>query len=99
MVLVDFSLKDISGKAAEERLGSARITVNKNTVPNEKRGPFVTSGIRIGLPLVTSRGMGVKASKRIAGFICDVLDDQENIKITAEKVKDLCMQYPLYKGK
>ncbi len=98
MVLVDFSKKDISGKEAEERLGSAGITVNKNTIPNEKRGPFVTSGIRIGLPLVTSRGMDEKASKAIAGFICDVLDDQKNIEITLRKVKDLCMQYPLYKG-
>ncbi|MBT7260281.1 MAG: serine hydroxymethyltransferase [Desulfobacula sp.] len=99
MVLVDFSQKDISGKEAEERLGLAGITVNKNTIPNEKRGPFVTSGIRIGLPLVTSRGMDEKASKAIAGFICDVLDDQKNIEITLRKVKDLCMQYPLYKGK
>ena len=99
MILVDLGQKNISGKEAEERLGRAGITVNKNTIPNEKRGPFVTSGIRIGLPLVTSRGMDEKASKAIAGFICDVLDDQKNIEITLRKVKDLCMQYPLYKGK
>ena len=99
MVLVDFSQKGISGKEAEERLGRAGITINKNTVPNEKRGPFVTSGIRIGLPLVTSRGMDEKASKKIAGFICDVLDDEKNIETMAGKVKDLCAQYPLYKGK
>ncbi|WP_299977131.1 serine hydroxymethyltransferase [Desulfobacula sp.] len=99
MVLVDFTQKNISGKDAEERLGRAGITVNKNTVPNEKRGPFVTSGIRIGLPLVTSRGMKEIAAKRIAGFICDVLDDESNIEIVAKKVKDLCIGYPLYIGK
>ncbi|MCP3876069.1 MAG: serine hydroxymethyltransferase [Desulfobacteraceae bacterium] len=95
MVLVDFSGKDISGKDAEDRLGKSGITVNKNTVPNEKRGPFVTSGIRIGLPLVTSRGMNEEASKKIAQFICDVLDDESNVAATGKKVKDLCMQYPL----
>ncbi|MBU1196775.1 MAG: serine hydroxymethyltransferase [Proteobacteria bacterium] len=99
MVLVDFSQKEISGKDAEERLGRAGITVNKNTVPNEKRSPFVTSGIRIGLPLVTSRGMDVAASQKIAQFICDVLDDESNIEAVADKVRTLCTQYPLYAGK
>ncbi len=96
MVLVDFSKKDISGKDAEERLGKAGITVNKNSVPNEKRSPFITSGIRIGLPLVTSRGMKEEASEKIAQFICDVLDDEANVDPVAVKVKDLCTQYPLY---
>lgn len=99
MVLVDFSNKDFSGKDAEERLGKARITVNKNTVPNEKRSPFITSGIRIGLPLVTSRGMDEEAAVKIAGFICDVLDDESNIESVAAQVKELCIQYPLYTGK
>ncbi|MCK5164202.1 MAG: serine hydroxymethyltransferase [Desulfobacula sp.] len=99
MVLVDFGQKDISGKDAEERLGRAGITVNKNTVPNEKRGPFVTSGIRIGLPLVTSRGMDEEAGKKIAGFICDVLDNESNIDPVAKKVRDLCIDHPLYTGK
>lgn len=99
MVLVDFSRRDISGKDAEERLGRAGITVNKNTVPNEKRGPFVTSGIRIGLPLVTSRGMDEEAGKKIAAFICDVLDDEKNVEAVAKKVKALCTEYPLYAGK
>ena len=99
MVLVDFTQKTISGKEAEERLGRAGITVNKNTVPNEKRGPFVTSGIRIGLPLVTSRGMEEEASQRIAGFICDVLDDESTVETVAMKVRDLCTEYPLYIGK
>jgi len=99
MILVDFSHKDISGKDAEERLGRAGITVNKNTVPNEKRSPFVTSGVRIGLPLVTSRGMEEDAAGKIAGFICDVLDDESNVETVAKKVRDLCSQYPLYIGK
>ncbi len=99
MVLVDFSQKDISGKDAEQRLGRAGITVNKNTVPNEKRSPFVTSGIRIGLPLVTSRGMDEAASQKIATFICDVLDYESNIEAVAQHVKELCLQYPLYTGK
>lgn len=99
MVLVDFTQKDISGKEAEERLGRAGITVNKNTVPNEKRGPFVTSGVRIGLPLVTSRGMKEDASQKIAGFICDVLDDAANVDAVAKKTRDLCTEYPLDIGK
>ena len=96
MVLVDFSSRDLTGKEAEERLGRANITVNKNTVPNEKRSPFVTSGIRIGVPLITSRGMAEEATTAIAGFICDILDDDANVASVAAKVKDLCSQYPLY---
>ncbi|MBU3954255.1 MAG: serine hydroxymethyltransferase, partial [Proteobacteria bacterium] len=92
----DFSQRDISGKEAEERLGRADITVNKNTVPNETRSPFVTSGIRIGVPLVTSRGMGEDATTKIAHYICDILDDDANVEKVAAKVKDLCRQYPLY---
>ncbi len=96
MVLVDFSDREITGKEAEERLGQANITVNKNTVPNEKRSPFVTSGIRIGVPLVTSRGMKEEATTAIAGFICDILDDAANVSAVADQVKALCGQYPLY---
>jgi glycine hydroxymethyltransferase len=96
MVLVDFSGRDITGKDAEERLGRANITVNKNTVPNEKRSPFVTSGVRIGVPLVTSRGMNEDAVGAVAGFICDVLDDEANVPAVAAKVEDLCTRYPLY---
>jgi len=96
MVLVDFCQQDISGKEAEERLGRANITVNKNTVPNESRSPFVTSGIRIGVPLVTSRGMKEEAITKIAQLICDILDDEANVEAVAVKVKKLCGQYPLY---
>ncbi|MCP4671612.1 MAG: serine hydroxymethyltransferase, partial [Desulfobacula sp.] len=93
---VDFTGRDLSGKEAEERLGQAGIVVNKNSVPNEQRGPFVTSGIRIGLPLVTSRQMKEDSGKMIAGFICDVLDDASNIESTKKKVKALCSKYPIY---
>lgn len=96
MVLVDFTGTQISGKEAEERLGRAHITVNKNAVPNDTRGPFVTSGIRIGVPLVTSRGMGQEATRKIAAYICDILDDAAAVEAVAAKVKDLCRQYPLY---
>ncbi len=96
MVLVDFSGLDITGKDAEDRLGQAGITVNKNTVPNEKRSPYVTSGVRIGVPLITSRGMNEDAVTAVAGFICDVLDDEANVSRVADQVKALCTQYPLY---
>lgn len=99
MVLVDFSGKEISGKDAEERLGKAGITVNKNSVPNEKRSPFITSGIRIGMPLVTSRGMMEDAAREIGSFICDVLDDALKVDAVKKKVRDLCASYPLYTEK
>jgi glycine hydroxymethyltransferase len=99
MVLVDFSGKEISGKDAEDRLGKAGITVNKNSVPNEKRSPFITSGIRIGMPLVTSRGMMEDAAREIGSFICDVLDDASRTEAVKKKVRDLCAQYPLYQEK
>jgi glycine hydroxymethyltransferase len=98
MVLMDLTDKPLTGKEAETRLGRAGITVNKNTVPNEQKGPFVTSGIRIGVPLITSRGMKPDAVQQIARFICDVLDDAAAVTRTASRVKDLCRQYPLYPG-
>jgi len=99
MVLVDFSGKEISGKDAEERLGKAGITVNKNSVPNETRSPFITSGIRIGMPLVTSRGIKEEAAREIGSFICDVLDDASRTEAVKTKVRALCTQYPLYQEK
>ncbi len=99
MVLVDFSKNEISGKDAEERLGKAGITVNKNSVPNEKRSPFITSGIRIGMPLVTSRGMMEDAAREIGSYICDVLDGDSKVDAVKKKVRDLCATYPLYKEK
>jgi glycine hydroxymethyltransferase len=98
MVLMDLTERNLTGKDAEERLGRAGITVNKNTVPNEARGPFVTSGIRIGVPLITSRGMKQDAVRQIAELICDVLDDAGAVEQVGHEVKDLCRQYPLYPG-
>ena len=99
LVLVDLTNKGVTGKDAEKSLDDAGITVNKNTVPNEKLSPFVTSGVRIGTPALTTRGMGPSEMKMIAGWINRVIeskgDETEAKKIKAE-VKELCKQYPIY---
>ena len=99
LVLVSFLDKDFSGKDADAALGRAGITVNKNTVPGETRSPFVTSGIRIGSPALTSRGMKEKEFELIANRICDVLDDIANeakqSEINAE-LKALAQQFVIY---
>jgi glycine hydroxymethyltransferase len=89
LVLVSFLDKEFSGKDAEEALGRAGITVNKNTVPGEKRSPFVTSGIRIGSPALTARGMKEAEFEIIANRICDVLDDIDNHDKQAKIAKEL----------
>jgi glycine hydroxymethyltransferase len=89
LVLVSFLDKVFSGKDAEEGLGRAGITVNKNTVPGEKRSPFVTSGIRIGSPALTARGMKEDEFEIIANRICDVLDDIDNHEKQAKIAKEL----------
>jgi glycine hydroxymethyltransferase len=99
LVLVSFLDRDFSGKDADAALGRAGITVNKNTVPGEFRSPFVTSGIRIGSPALTSRGMKEKEFEIIANRICDVLDDIENESKQAEikaELKELAQQFVLY---
>jgi glycine hydroxymethyltransferase len=96
LMLADLTNKNISGKEADERLGAANITVNKNTVPNETRSPFITSGIRIGTSLVTSRGMGTKEMEIIANSISDIIDDPSDIESTAAKMQELCKKFPLY---
>lgn len=95
MVLVDFSDRNISGKEAEERLGKVGITVNKNSVPNEKRSPFVTSGIRIGLSLITNRGIDEAGCKKIADIICDLLDDESKLTMAKNAVKEIVESSPL----
>lgn len=100
LILVDLSDTPVTGKIAENSLDEAGITVNKNTVPNEKRSPFVTSGVRIGTPALTTRGMGVSEMKKIAGWISEVLKDPENATLKSRiraQVKDLCQQFPIYK--
>ena len=97
LVLIDLSNKSISGKHAEEILGKAGITINKNTIPNEKKGSDITSGIRVGTQLLTSRGMGEEEMIQISEFIHDVIDNPLNIDSVHKKVMDLCKRFPLYK--
>jgi len=98
LMLVDVGEKDKTGKEIEAVLDLANITVNKNTIPFEKLSPFVTSGIRLGTPSVTTRGMKEEQMKAIAGFIADIINDGEAaVKSTKEKVIGLCESFPLYK--
>lgn len=99
MFLVSLIGKDISGKDAEEALGQANITVNKNTVPGEVRSPFVTSGLRIGTPAVTTRGFQEREVTLLANWICDILDDIHNDSLIADikqKTVELCRRFPVY---
>src|SRR5690606_23952875 len=103
LLLVDLIGKEYSGKDADAALGRANITVNKNAVPNDPRSPFVTSGVRIGTPAITSRGFQEAEATQLAGWICDVLNALENgtsDAVEAEvkaKVIALCEQFPVYK--
>ncbi len=99
LFLVDLRNQDLTGKDAEAALGRANITVNKNTVPNDPQSPFVTSGIRIGTPAVTTRGFQVAEVRQLADWICRVLDDPGNAAVVdevREQVLDLCRRYPVY---
>ncbi len=99
LLLVDLSTKEITGKDAEIALDKAGITVNKNTVPNEKRSPFVTSGVRIGTPALTSRGMREPEMKQIAKWIAQVLKNPSDEKSLANihgQVRELCHSFPIY---
>ena len=99
LFLVDLIAKDMAGKDAENALGMANITVNKNMVPNDPRSPFITSGLRLGTPAITTRGFAEKEAELIANWICDILDDINNITVI-ERVKQqvlvLCSQFPVY---
>ncbi len=99
VVLIDLSNKGISGKAAEQALEKAGITVNKNMVPFDQRSPFVTSGIRVGTPAITTRNMGSDEMKKIASFINKVVTDANNentIRNIKSQVKELCDSFPIY---
>lgn len=107
LFLVDLNAKNVTGKAAEKALEKADITVNKNTIPKETRSPFVTSGIRLGTPAVTTRGMNESAMKEIAALIVEVIDKiedekgalPEEVRISvSEKVHALTKKYPLYEN-
>jgi len=99
LFLVNLIGKDFTGKDAEESLGRAFITVNKNTVPGEPRSPFVTSGLRIGTPAVTTRGFNIADCQELAGIICDVLDNVGNTGVeqkAKEAALNLCRKHPVY---
>ncbi len=99
LMLVDLTDKNITGKEAEDALGKVGITVNKNTVPGETKSPFVTSGIRIGTPAVTTRGMKEREMEKIGEFITDVLNnigDEKKYKSIREEVKKLCEDFMFY---
>ncbi|WP_069471273.1 serine hydroxymethyltransferase [Candidatus Marithrix sp. Canyon 246] len=99
LFLVDLIDKDMTGKDADAALGNANITVNKNAVPNDPRSPFVTSGLRIGTPAITTRGFGIDEVSQVANFICDILDDINNLELQAKVKQDvltLCTRLPVY---
>lgn len=101
LLLVSLIAKEITGKAADAALGRAHITVNKNAVPNDPQSPFVTSGIRIGTPAITSRGFKQAEARQVASWICDILDDidnEETILAVRQKVGELCAAFPVYAG-
>ncbi|EHG6168265.1 serine hydroxymethyltransferase [Escherichia fergusonii] len=99
LFLVDLVDKNLTGKEADAALGRANITVNKNSVPNDPKSPFVTSGIRVGTPAITRRGFKEAEAKELAGWMCDVLDsinDEAVIERIKGKVLDICTRYPVY---
>ena len=99
LFLLDLIDKDITGKDADAALGRANITVNKNSVPNDPRSPFVTSGLRIGTPAITRRGFGENEAKQVASWICDVLDnmgDESVVERVQQEVVELCSRFPVY---
>ncbi|MBQ0808241.1 MAG: serine hydroxymethyltransferase, partial [Porticoccus sp.] len=102
LMLVDLIGKEYTGKDADAALGKAFITVNKNAVPNDPRSPFITSGLRIGTPAITTRGFAEVESIDLANWICDVLDSLENdsseqvIPAVKAKVLDVCGRFPVY---
>lgn len=99
LFLVDLIGKDITGKDAEAALARGNITCNKNTVPNEPRSPFVTSGVRLGTPAITTRGFKTEECCQVANWICDILDDATNLDVASRvknQVLELCCRFPVY---
>lgn len=99
LFLLSLIKQDITGKDADAALGRANITVNKNAVPNDPKPPFVTSGLRIGSPAITTRGFGEQEAAQLTHWMCDILDDlgnEETIASVKQKVLDLCARFPVY---
>ncbi|HEU5051403.1 MAG TPA: serine hydroxymethyltransferase [Gemmatimonadales bacterium] len=101
LMLVDLRPRQLTGKAAEQILGRAGITVNKNTIPDDPQSPFVTSGIRLGTPALTTRGMGTEAMRRIAGMIDRALarPEEDALEGVRREVHELSLAFPLYEGR
>jgi glycine hydroxymethyltransferase len=101
LFLVDLIDQGITGKALDAALGAAHITVNKNAVPNDPQSPFITSGIRIGTPSITTRGFRERECAEVAGWICDIIgniEDQSVIAAVKTRVTDLCRRFPMYEA-
>jgi glycine hydroxymethyltransferase len=99
LFLVSFIEQKLTGKDVDAWLGAANITVNKNAVPNDPQSPFVTSGIRVGTPALTTRGCGEAEARTLAEWMCDIIDsrgDQATIAQTKAKVLELCQRFPVY---
>jgi glycine hydroxymethyltransferase len=99
LMLVSLVARGITGKAADAALGRANITVNKNSVPNDPQSPFVTSGLRLGTPAITTRGFGTEETRQLTGWIADILDDidsEESIERVKNQVLALCKRFPVY---
>ncbi len=99
LFLVDLIGREFTGKDADAALGRAHITVNKNAVPNDPRSPFITSGLRIGTPAITTRGFGEPESRQVGGWIADVLDgmgDEAAIDRVRQQVVEICGRFPVY---
>ena len=100
LFLVSFISQGLTGKDVDAALGSAHITVNKNTVPNDPQSPFITSGIRVGTPAATTRGFGESECSDLANWMCDICDDIENESVVDDvrsKVEKLCAKFPVYR--
>jgi glycine hydroxymethyltransferase len=99
LMLIDLIAKNMTGKEAEKILGEANITTNKNAVPNDPQSPFITSGIRIGSPAITTRGFKEQEAQQVATWICDILDNLHhptNGQRIKKEVLALCQQFPVY---
>ncbi len=99
LMLINLVSKGLTGKAADAALGRAHITVNKNAVPDDPQSPFITSGVRIGTPAITTRGFKENEARQVANWICDILDDLDNaetIIAVRAKVAQLCKEFPVY---
>jgi glycine hydroxymethyltransferase len=99
LMLLSLLGRDITGKEADAALGRANITVNKNTVPNDTRSPFVTSGLRLGTPAITTRGFGTDETRELTNWICDILEDISDdvmIQRVRGQVLELCKRFPVY---